>query len=109
MPHDRDLATLAVGQCTATSWWGRWFAGTELAGAVIASGAVVVESDLKKVQHPIGGVVDELNVHDGDHVNAGDVLVRLTVPRRRRTSLYSPKVSTSYTHVELGSRQKEIA
>ena len=56
---------------------GFWARGTELAGAVIASGAVVVESDLKKVQHPIGGVVDELNVHDGDHVNAGDVLVRL--------------------------------
>ena len=56
---------------------GFWARGTELAGAVIASGAVVVESDLKKVQHPIGGVVDELNVHDGEHVNAGDVLVRL--------------------------------
>ena len=56
---------------------GFWARGTELAGAVIASGVVVVESDVKKVQHPIGGVVDELNVHDGDHVNAGDVLVRL--------------------------------
>lgn len=56
---------------------GFWARGTELAGAVIATGVVMVESEIKKVQHPTGGVVGELNVHDGDHVNAGDVLVRL--------------------------------
>jgi HlyD family secretion protein len=56
---------------------GFWARRTELAGAVIAPGIVVVESDVKKVQHPTGGLVGELNVHDGDHVNAGDVLVRL--------------------------------
>ena len=54
-----------------------WARGTELAGAVIAHGFVVVESDVKKVQHPDGGVVGELNVRDGDHVEAGDVVVRL--------------------------------
>ncbi len=54
-----------------------WARGTELAGAVIAHGFVVVESDVKKVQHPEGGVVGELNVRDGDHVEAGDVVVRL--------------------------------
>jgi HlyD family secretion protein len=56
---------------------GFWARRTELAGAVIAPGIVVVESDVKKVQHPTGGLVGELDVHDGDHVNAGDVLVRL--------------------------------
>ena len=56
---------------------GFWARDTQLAGAVIAPGVVVVESDVKKVQHPTGGIVGELNVHDGDHVNAGDVLVRL--------------------------------
>jgi HlyD family secretion protein len=54
-----------------------WARGTELAGAVIAHGFVVVESDVKKVQHPDGGVVGELNVADGDHVEAGQVVVRL--------------------------------
>jgi HlyD family secretion protein len=56
---------------------GSWAATTELSGAVIASGQLVVESDVKKVQHPTGGVVAELLVREGDHVNAGDVLVRL--------------------------------
>jgi membrane fusion protein, type I secretion system len=52
-------------------------ATTELAGAVIASGALVVESYVKKVQHPTGGIVGELNVQDGSPVKAGDLLIRL--------------------------------
>jgi HlyD family secretion protein len=56
---------------------GGWAATTELAGAVIASGSLVVDSNVKKVQHPTGGVVGELLVHDGDKVNAGDVVLRL--------------------------------
>ncbi|MDQ0443376.1 HlyD family type I secretion periplasmic adaptor subunit [Methylobacterium persicinum] len=48
-----------------------------IAAAVIAPGQLVVESDHKKVQHPTGGVVSSLLVRDGDHVRAGDLLVRL--------------------------------
>jgi HlyD family secretion protein len=50
---------------------------TELSGAVVAEGSLVVESDVKKVQHPTGGVVGQLFVEDGDRVKAGDLLVRL--------------------------------
>jgi HlyD family secretion protein len=52
-------------------------ATTELAGAVIAAGALVVESNVKKVQHPTGGIVGELLVQDGARVKAGDLLIRL--------------------------------
>ena len=38
---------------------------------------MVVDSNVKKVQHPTGGVVGELRVRDGDRVKAGDVVVRL--------------------------------
>ena len=41
---------------------GGWAAATELAGAVIAPGQLVVDSNVKKVQHPTGGVVGELRV-----------------------------------------------
>jgi membrane fusion protein, type I secretion system len=51
--------------------------GTELAGAVVASGIVAVDGSVKKVQHPTGGVVGEIHVRDGDRVRAGDVVVRL--------------------------------
>ncbi|MEH2611542.1 HlyD family type I secretion periplasmic adaptor subunit [Bradyrhizobium sp. AZCC 1693] len=56
---------------------GGWAATTELAGAVIGSGTLVVDSYTKKVQHPTGGVVGELNVREGAKVKAGDVVVHL--------------------------------
>jgi HlyD family secretion protein len=52
-------------------------ATTELSGAVIAPGVMVVDTNVKKVQHPTGGVVGELRVRDGDQIKAGDVVVRL--------------------------------
>lgn len=67
------LATLVV----LVGGFGGWAFTTQLAGAVVASGAVVVDSDIKRVQHPTGGVVGELNVRNGDLVKAGDILVRL--------------------------------
>jgi HlyD family secretion protein len=56
---------------------GGWAATTEIAGAVVAPGSLVVDTNVKKVQHPTGGVIGELRVRDGDHVKAGDVVVRL--------------------------------
>ena len=56
---------------------GGWAATSQLSGAVIGQGVVVVNSSVKKVQHGTGGIVGELRVRDGDRVNAGDILVRL--------------------------------
>ncbi len=56
---------------------------TTLAGAVIASGLLVVDSTVKKIQHPTGGVIGELLVRDGSEVKAGDVLVRLDATQTR--------------------------
>jgi len=56
---------------------GGWATTTQIAGALIAQGSVVVDSNVKKVQHPTGGVVGKLNVQDGDRVKAGDILVQL--------------------------------
>jgi HlyD family secretion protein len=56
---------------------GGWASTTQFAGAVIATGSVVVDSNIKKVQHLTGGIVGELRVRDGDRVSAGDVVMRL--------------------------------
>src|SRR4029077_2666526 len=56
---------------------GGWATITTLAGALIAPGTLVVGSHVKEVQHPTGGIVGELLVHDGDHVKDGDVLLHL--------------------------------
>ena len=56
---------------------GAWAATTSIAGAVLASGSVVVDSNIKQVQHPTGGIVGEIRVKDGDRVKVGDLLLRL--------------------------------
>jgi HlyD family secretion protein len=62
---------------------GGWAATAQISGALIAPGSIVVDSNVKKVQHPTGGVVGELRARDGDRVRGGDILVRLddTVPK----------------------------
>ena len=56
---------------------GGWATTSQLAGAVIAPGTIVVESNIKKVQHPTGGVVGQILVKEGSEVNDGDVVLRL--------------------------------
>ena len=63
--------------------FGVWAATTPIAGAVIASGLVVVESNIKKVQHAAGGIVSAIYVKNGDRVTAGDILVSLDETQAR--------------------------
>jgi HlyD family secretion protein len=56
---------------------GGWAATSHLAGAVIAPGTIVVESSVKKVQHPTGGVVGEILFKEGSEVEDGQVVLRL--------------------------------
>src|SRR6266436_4982294 len=80
MTHPSIRRHLLVGSAAALvllGGVGGWATTTELSGAVIAPGQLVVDSNVKKVQHPAGGVVGELRVKDGDRVKAGDVVVRL--------------------------------
>lgn len=48
----------------------------QIAGAVVAYGEVSVESRVKKVAHPTGGVIADVLVHDGDRVRKGQPLLR---------------------------------
>jgi HlyD family secretion protein len=77
----RDIRTISLFSLSAAALLivaaGAWGSTAPIASAVIAPGQVVVESNVRKVQHPTGGVVAEIRVDNGDHVKAGDVLVRL--------------------------------
>lgn len=73
----RHLMVGIVASLAMVGGAGAWASVTDLAGAVVAPGHFVVDSYVKKVQHPKGGVVGEILVQEGDKVRAGDVLMRL--------------------------------
>jgi biotin carboxyl carrier protein len=96
----RYIIAGAVVVLVLTCGVGVWATTTQISGALIAPGTVVVETNVKKVQHPTGGVVGELLVRDGDRVKTGNLLLRLddTVTRanlaivtKALTELYARK------------------
>ena len=47
------------------------------AGAVVVPGNLVVQSNVKTIQHPTGGGVSQIPVRNGMRVNAGDLLFEI--------------------------------
>ncbi|MEE1922571.1 HlyD family type I secretion periplasmic adaptor subunit [Pseudomonas sp. 148P] len=60
-----------------------WAALAPLDKGVPLSGNVVVAGSRQAVQHPTGGVIEQLLVRDGDQVTAGQVLLRLDATQAR--------------------------
>ena len=56
---------------------GGWAATAKLSGAVISTGSVLVDENVKVIQHLDGGVVRSIEVRKGETVAAGQVLLRL--------------------------------
>lgn len=79
----RQLRLTLVLALLASTSLAAWAGLTRIDGAVVSQGSLVVDSSVKKIQHQTGGVVGEIDVREGGHVNAGDVVVRLddTIPR----------------------------
>lgn len=48
-----------------------------IGGAVLGSGTVGVESRIKRIAHPFGGVIAEILVRNGQRVEKGQLLIRL--------------------------------
>jgi membrane fusion protein, type I secretion system len=73
----RQTAAIVIAAVLLVAGLGGWAMTTEFSGAVIAAGQLVVDSNVKKVQHPTGGVVGRLNVREGQEVKAGDIVISL--------------------------------
>lgn len=65
-----------VAMVVLVGGFGLWAVTARIAGAVVASGQVEVEQRRQVVQHPDGGVVSQIRVHDGEAVTAGQVLIQ---------------------------------
>jgi HlyD family secretion protein len=77
LTHDNQLKAALRVLVLSTAVIGGWVTLVPLSGAVVLPGTLVVESSVKKIQHPNGGVVATIPVQDGMHVSAGTLLVRL--------------------------------
>jgi len=73
----RQTTAIVIAAVLLVAGLGGWAMTTEFTGAVIAGGQLVVDSNVKKVQHPTGGVVGRLNVREGQEVKAGDIVISL--------------------------------
>lgn len=72
----RVIGGLAISALLVAGVFG-WASRAELAGAVVVTGEVAVDRNLRVVQHRDGGIVQEILVSEGDAVREGDVLIRL--------------------------------
>lgn len=63
--------------------FGGWAAFAPLNGAAVAPGEVIVDSRNRVVQHLEGGVVSEIRVEDGDSVDQGETLLKLSDTQAR--------------------------
>ena len=75
--YDHELRTGLRVLLAAIVLAGGWTALMPLAGAVVVPGNLVVQSNVKTIQHPTGGVVAQIPVHNGMRVGVGDLLLRL--------------------------------
>ncbi|ESY22747.1 HlyD family type I secretion periplasmic adaptor subunit [Mesorhizobium sp. LNJC394B00] len=57
--------------------FGYWAANAPLSGAVITSGTISATGGNILIQHPEGGIIEQLLVHEGDRVQQGEPLVLL--------------------------------
>lgn len=73
----RHMITGVIGLVILLGGFGTWAAMANISGAVIAAGRIEVEQNRQVIQHPDGGVVEEILVSEGDLVQAGDLLIRL--------------------------------
>lgn len=79
----RHLLVAGVAVALLLGGVGGWSAATQIGGAVMAFGSVVVEGEVKRVQHREGGVVGAIHVADGDRVRAGAPLITLDAAATR--------------------------
>lgn len=73
----RPLALGVIALAILLGGFGGWAVMASISGAVIADGQVEVAQRQQIVQHPDGGVINQILVTEGESVEAGDVLIRL--------------------------------
>jgi len=86
---------------------GLWATFAPIGGAVIASGKVIAEGRNREIQHLEGGIIEELNVREGDRVTAGQTLAILD-PLQSGAQLESYRLQRAIARIQLARRRAEV-
>ena len=82
---------------------GAWSLFTQMAGAVVGSGVVEVETKRQVVQHATGGVIGKILVREGDLValqsRVGEISLRAKISERIQPGV----VYTTFHHPSIGA------
>ncbi|GHF18492.1 HlyD family type I secretion periplasmic adaptor subunit [Kordiimonas sediminis] len=87
---------------------GLWAAFAELGGAVIASGQIIAKDRNIIIQHLEGGIIEEINVREGETVTEDKVLARLQ-DTQYGPQLRANKLRRAILRTELARYRAEIA
>lgn len=84
-------------------FFGVWAALAPLNSAAIARGTVVVDSSKRTIQHLEGGIIQEILVRDGDKVEAGQPLIKLspTAAKAKQDTLVAQYLATKALEARL--------
>ncbi|QUS39311.1 HlyD family type I secretion periplasmic adaptor subunit [Tardiphaga alba] len=105
--HSRPKAQTSISNPMRPAMWGGgvivlfltfltiWGLTAPVSGAAVAEGSLQVKGQRQSVQHPYGGVVEKLNVVDGQEVKKGELLIQLTdhEPRARLDVLRAERIT----------------
>lgn len=86
---------------------GTWAALAPLGGAVIASGKVIAAGQNRLVQHFEGGILQKLNVKEGDPVKKGQTLVELETINTE-AQLEANRLTKALARIELARLRAEV-
>ena len=90
------IAVVAVG----ATWW--WLQG----GRTVAVDDAYIRAAKLAVSDDVAGIIGEIDVHEGQHVKAGDVLFRLR-DRQVRIALAGARANLAQTALVLQSMQRD--
>jgi len=122
-----DRLELMPAPLAPTDWWtmlragigivaftfvvlGGWSVMARIDSAVVAEGAIALESNRKTIQHLEGGIVRDILVRDGAVVQQGDTLVRLDPTRNEATDrTYRQQLAIASTAEARLTAQRDMA
>lgn len=76
-PARQPVIVGLLGLLLLLGGFGTWAVSVEISGAIIATGRIEVDQNRQVVQHPDGGVIQQIMIAEGDQVAAGQALLRL--------------------------------